>query len=142
MNDDHDEFEDESGAARSARLRAQVASWIVSLGMAVLFIASTWWAEARLAEGAGNGLLWAGLPVAVLTLWWLSYLRLIRRFDELERRIEVRSVAISGALVLWIITSWGILAELLGVAMMPAYLFAPLAVLIYALVRFLGARFL
>ena len=77
--------------------------------------------------------------IIALTVWWGLYARRIRGLDELEQKIETRSIAVAGGLTIWITTAWGLLAYFALAPGLPLVFVAPLAGAIYGAVRLLVA---
>lgn len=76
------------------------------------------------------------LILVTLTAWWMFYLRQIIRLGEFERVVAVQALAVTCALVLWVATVWALATALFGFVSFPLFLIAPLAAMIFALVRF------
>lgn len=76
------------------------------------------------------------LPAIIaLTVWWGLYAQRILGLDELEQKIETRSIAVAGGLTIWITTAWGLLAFFAVAPGLPLVFVAPLAGAIYGAVR-------
>lgn len=72
---------------------------------------------------------------AVLTGWFVFYARKLKRMDELEQALEMKSLALSCALTIWITTLWGVVSLLSAIQPLPLIFIAPLAASIYGLAR-------
>lgn len=76
------------------------------------------------------------LPVIIiLTLWWALHVKRITQLDELQRTIELRSLAIACGVILWITTVWGVMSIWGGMPELPLVIVAPLAAVVYGIIR-------
>ncbi len=118
---------------------------IGELGLASAFAASIFWARPVLSgNDAGSAAAIAGivLPIVILSAWWVHIIFAIRRMDELEQAIEMRSMAMACAATVWITTVWGMLQLFAGAPELPLVMVAPLAAVIYGVIRFIvGVRY-
>ncbi len=87
--------------------------------------------------GASLSVRWlaAGLPIIVLSFWWVHLAREIRKLDEFEQSVEIRALAIAGAVTVWIATAWGIVSLIVGAPALPLAMTAPLAAIIFGAIR-------
>lgn len=129
------ELEDESSEAKSRRRRTLLLHWASATLIALIYIFSY-----DIAEKTG-GLVAAAFPIAVLSVWWLFYARLMAQMDERDRAIEFRAIAVSGAVMLWALITLNTLHEIAGTPMLPLALFLPLTVVAYGAARFIWQRF-
>lgn len=72
------------------------------------------------------------VPVAVLVLWGVAFVRMIRAEDEMLQMAHLRAVAIGGGLVLFTGTVWGLFERLLATPPYPAFLLLPAFAIIYS----------
>lgn len=121
-------------AARRRYLMAQT-------GLAAAFAVATVGASALIAwvEGPQRWLL-AAAPVAVLAVWAWEFYRVVRDDDEMMQALYLRTAAISGMLVLFAATAWGLVERLLGAPAFPGFLLLPAFALLYGLVSALLSR--
>jgi hypothetical protein len=77
----------------------------------------------------------AGLPIIVVTVWWLYLAREIRKLDEFQRAVQMRALAIASAITLWITTVWGLVFHFVGGPMLPLVFVAPLGALIFGVIQ-------
>lgn len=133
-------------SATGAKRRVQKI-WKLSgeLILAGAFTGSILWARSILsASGPGSlaAILGIVLPILILTVWWAHIIFMIRRMDELEQAIETRSMAMACAATVWITTVWGMLQLFVGAPKLPLVMVAPLAAIIYGVIRFIvGVRY-
>lgn len=73
--------------------------------------------------------------VTALTFWFGYYTRTLRNLPEFEKMIATRALAIACAITVWVTTVWGLAVLMMGVPALPLAMVAPLAALIYAVIR-------
>jgi hypothetical protein len=78
----------------------------------------------RTESSAGRWLI-AALPATLLGLWALEFYRLISHSDEMMRANYLRLTSISGVMVLFVATAWGVIERMLGAPAFPGFLLLP-----------------
>ena len=114
---------------------------VAQTGLAVAFALVTVGASALIARAEGpQRWLLAAAPVVVLILWAWEFYRVVRDDDEMMQALYLRTAAISGMLVLFGATTWGLVERLLGAPSFPGFLLLPAFALLYGLVSALLSR--
>jgi hypothetical protein len=138
-------METEPSAVGASRRAQKIWKLSGELLLASAFAGSILWARSIVdASGPGSpaAVLGIVLPILVLTGWWVHIIIAIRRMDELEQAIEVRSMAMACAATVWITTVWGMMQVFAGAPGLPLVMVAPLAAVIYGVIRFaVGVRY-
>ncbi len=135
-------MEPETAASKKKRHAQRIRSSVIEIALAVVFLGAVFFADSVTNNSPTNislRLVAVGLPIFLLTVWWCFYVRQISALDEFERSIATRSLAVACAVTIWITTAWGLVSLIVGVAALPLVMIAPLAALIYSLVRVLLA---
>lgn len=131
-------MEPESPASKAKRRARAFRQNVSEFALAGAFVGAVFFGD-RIAhaEGAGPALkaFAVGLPIVVLTGWWAFYAWLIKSLGEFERATATQSLAISCGATLWITTAWGLAVAFAGAPALPLAMVAPLAAVIYSLVR-------
>ncbi|WDI32545.1 hypothetical protein PUV54_04970 [Hyphococcus flavus] len=131
-------MEQESSASKSKRRARVLRRSATEVFFAMLFVAAVLIGD-RSASGQDAALymkiLAVGLPLLVVTVWWLFYAKLITSLGEFERAMATRSLAISCGVTLWVTTAWGLAIEFAGAPGLSLALIAPLAAIIYSVTR-------
>lgn len=108
----------------------------IHLALCAAFAAAMFAAVAaldRLEDPAARWLV-AVVPVAVLAAWAVALVKLVRVADEMIQQLQLRAAAIGGALVILLLTGWGILEQLMPLPDFPLFLAGPTFALIYGVV--------
>lgn len=130
-------MEPESTASKANRRARILRQQLTEFALAAIFIAAFFIGD-RMAESTSSFLTKSIaflLPVIALTIWWAFYANHIKSLREFEQVIATRSLAIACGVTLWVTTSWGLAALFIGVPVLPLALAAPLAAVVYAIVR-------
>lgn len=116
----------------AARRRYAVIQTAIALAFAVAMLG----ADALISRTGDQVWRWSvsALPLAVLGLWAREFYRLVRAGDEMMRADYLRRAAISGLVVLFVATAWGMLERLLGTPALPGFLLLPAFAVCYGLV--------
>jgi len=131
-------MESESSASKAKRRARSFQRHGTEFVLAAAFVGAVY-IGGRITQTEGTGpvlkVAAVALPLVVLTGWWAFYALLINSLDEFERAMATRSLAISCGATLWITTAWGLAVAFVGAPALSLAMVAPLAVVIYSLVR-------
>lgn len=107
--------------------------FVVQNAIAAAFVLAIIAAATLMSRAQGEPQRWllAAAPVGVLVLWAREFFRVIRDDDEMMQALYLRGIAISGMLVLFGGTAWGILERLLGAPAFPGFLLLPAFAALY-----------
>jgi hypothetical protein len=107
--------------------------FVVQIAIAAAFALAIIAADTFMSRTQGEPQRWllAAAPVGVLVLWAREFFRVIRDDDEMMQALYLRGIAISGMLVLFGGTTWGMLERLLGVPTFPGFLLLPAFAALY-----------
>ncbi len=95
----------------------------------------------RLAGMTGPAAVAFAVPPAMALAWWFwIYVKGIGALDELQQAIEVRALAIGGAVAVWLATSASFVTNLTGLPDIPIYLIAPLIAVSYRIAKWAVER--
>ncbi len=131
-------MEPESSASKARRRTQSRRHSAIELAIAAAFVGAVFIGDRIAESGAPSSamkILAAGLPIAILTIWWAFYAAHIKALGEFERNIATQSLAIACGVTLWITTAWGLIILFAGAPALPLAMVAPLAALIYAVIR-------
>lgn len=108
---------------------------MVQTGIAVAFAGAMLGASALIPHAEDDMWRWsiAAVPLVVLGLWAREFHRLVRDSDEMMRADLLRLTAISGLVVLFAATAWGMLERLVGTPALPGFLLLPAFAACYGL---------
>jgi hypothetical protein len=100
---------------------------LIQTVIAVAFAGAMLGATALISRAESEMWRWciAAIPLVVLGLWAREFHRLVRDGDEMMQAAYLRLTAISGLVVLFVATAWGLLEQLVGLPALPGFLLLP-----------------
>lgn len=109
---------------------------LIQTALAMAFAVAMLGAAALIPRAGGDVWPWciAAAPLVVLGLWAREFHRLVRDSDEMMQADYLRLAAISGLVVLFVATAWGMLERLLGAPALPGFLLLPAFAACYGVV--------
>ena len=131
------QLEPESRESVARRRITMARRTAIDIGVAALFAASILLQQRLLAPGAPPALQWlaALLPIVVLTVWFWRIAQNMISLAEFERSLEIRAAAITGGLVIWLVSVWGLLNVSIGAPSLPLPIVAPAAAVAFSIAR-------
>ncbi|WCL52755.1 hypothetical protein [Gimibacter soli] len=123
-----------NGKKRMGKFARHFLEAALATGFVISFVAGK---DLVAVEGVttASRLMGALVPVSLLTIWFLYYFFQIRRMDELERYLEVLSLAVAGGVCMWIVIVWGTLSAFMQWEEADIMLAAPIVAGVYGLIR-------
>lgn len=121
----------------STRRAKRLVQAAVELGLAATLLATVYFA-ARIGESAiatPFKLVAALLPVGVLAAWLIFNFARLQSYDELERSIEYRALALAGWGAVLVVTASGLLTSLIDAPPLRLIFAAPIAAGMYGVLR-------
>lgn len=132
------ELEGETPGHARARSLRRARHCALELALGLLFLACVFLAKRA---GAGAAAFAAvAAAVAVLTAWFVFYVRWHLSFDEFERALELRAIALAAGVVIVAASGWGLAEMILNAPAAPIVFVAPAFSVVYASVRMLMGR--
>lgn len=115
---------------------------LVEFSFAAAFVVAIFWGDhqADITSGSITRIAAVAVPIVILTAWWIFYARHISGLGEFERAVATRSLAVACGVTIWVTTVWGIISLILDAPALPLVLVAPVAVVIYSVIRSLFMR--
>ncbi len=132
------ELEGETPAHMRARLLRRARHWALELALGISFLACVFIAE-RLGRG-GAAVAAIAAAVAVLAAWFVIYIRWHLSFDEFERTLELKAIALAAGVVIVAASGWGLAELILGAPAAPIVFVAPAFSVVYGIIRILMGR--
>lgn len=132
------ELEGETPAHMRARLMRRARHWALELALGLAFLACVFIAE-RLGRG-GAAIAAIAAAVGVLTAWFVFYIRWHLSFDEFERTLELKAIALAAGVVIVAASGWGLAELILAAPAAPIVFVAPAFSVVYGIVRLLMGR--
>jgi len=130
------EMEEESQSWLREQRKERNRHLIGQLSLALIFMVSIFLSDYVLDSFPGpfSKVLATALPVLSITLWtWLIYSQ-IRKLEEFQRTIALKSFAATFAIILWALTCYELTVQIFTLPSFPVILLAPIVVVLWQII--------
>lgn len=132
------ELEGETPGHARGRLLRRARQSMIELALGGVFLAFVFFAD-RAGSGAASAAAVAA-AVGVLAVWLLVYIWWHRSFDEFERGLELKAIALAAGIIIVAASGWGLAELVLDAPTAPIVFIAPAFSVVYATIRMLIGR--
>jgi len=130
------EMEEESQNWLRQQRKARNRHLIGQLSLALIFMVSIFLSDYILDSFSGllSKILATALPIFAITLWtWLIYGQ-IRKLEEFQRSLALKSFAATFAIILWALTCYELTAQIFTLPAFPVIMLAPFVVVLWQII--------